>query len=99
MERTLAVSKAGHDRGRVYVVLREAGEYVFLADGEKKTAENPKKKNRKHIQPVLRIPREAEEILNREENLTDREIRRALKLYRKREDMKEQEETVCRKQI
>ena len=45
-----AVSKAGHDQGQMYVVLKEEGDSVLLADGRLKTIESPKKK--KHIQLV-----------------------------------------------
>lgn len=47
-----AVSKAGHDKGVLYVVAAQEGEYVFLCDGRTKTQDKPKKKKVKHIQPV-----------------------------------------------
>lgn len=47
-----AVSKAGHDQGQMYVVLKEEGDSVLLADGRLKTVESPKKKNKKHIHLV-----------------------------------------------
>lgn len=47
-----AVSKAGHDKGKLYIVAAQEGEYVFLCDGRTKTPEKPKKKKRKHIQPI-----------------------------------------------
>ena len=47
-----AVSKAGHDQGQMYVVLKEEGDSVLLADGRLKTIESPKKKNKKHIRLV-----------------------------------------------
>lgn len=47
-----AVSKAGHDKGVLYVVISQEGEYVFLCDGRTKTPDKPKKKKKKHIQPV-----------------------------------------------
>ena len=47
-----AVSKAGHDQGQMYVVLKEEGDSVLLADGRLKTIESPKKKNKTHIQLV-----------------------------------------------
>ena len=47
-----AVSKAGHDQGQMYVVLKEEGDSVLLADGRLKTIESPKKKNKKHRQLV-----------------------------------------------
>lgn len=42
------VSLAGRDRGNVCIVLREEGEYLFLADGRLRPVERPKKKKRKH---------------------------------------------------
>lgn len=47
-----AVSKAGHDKGRMYVIIKEEGDFVYLADGQQKTLEAPKKKRKKHLQPV-----------------------------------------------
>ena len=48
----MAVSLAGHDRNKIYVIVGEEEEYVYLADGRGKTCRNPKKKNRKHIQII-----------------------------------------------
>ena len=47
-----AVSKAGHDKGNLYIVVAQEGEFVFLCDGRTKTPEKPKKKRQKHIQPI-----------------------------------------------
>ncbi len=48
----MAASKAGHDRGKIYLIIREEEEYVYLVDGKSRTFENPKRKNRKHIQVI-----------------------------------------------
>ena len=45
----LASSKAGHDKDKIYVIIKEDTEYVWLADGRIKTVEQPKKKRKKHI--------------------------------------------------
>ncbi len=47
-----AISRAGHDKGVLYVVVAEQGDFVYLSDGRLKPPEKPKKKRRKHIQPV-----------------------------------------------
>jgi len=47
-----AISLAGHDKGQMYVILKEDGEYVYLSDGRLRPIDKPKKKKRKHIQPV-----------------------------------------------
>lgn len=46
------ISKAGHDKGNLYVVAAQEEGYVFLCDGKTKIPEKPKKKKLKHIQPV-----------------------------------------------
>ena len=52
MKGRLAFSKAGHDKGRLYLIVRQEGERVWLADGRTRSVQDPKKKNRKHIQPA-----------------------------------------------
>lgn len=47
-----ATSKAGHDKGKLYVIVACDTEYVWLADGIYKTVEAPKKKRLKHIQII-----------------------------------------------
>ena len=46
-----ARSLAGHDKGRLYIVLEADGKSVLLTDGRYRPVENPKRKNRSHIQP------------------------------------------------
>lgn len=48
----LVSSKAGHDKGTLYVVTAEEGDFVYLCDGRLKTPDKPKKKRRKHVQPI-----------------------------------------------
>lgn len=50
----LARSKAGHDKGQVYVITGEDDTYVYLVDGKSRRLDNPKKKKHKHIQPMNR---------------------------------------------
>lgn len=77
-ERTgvLAKSLAGHDKGELFVIIQEDREYVFLADGKKRSIEEPKRKNKKHIQVVYRG-------LDHKEKLTDEEIRRWIRCYKR----------------
>ena len=50
MEIKLAISRSGHDKDSIYVIVKEEANMVYLADGNLKPLEKPKKKNRKHIQ-------------------------------------------------
>lgn len=52
-------SKAGHDKDTLYVIVGEEKEFVYLSDGRLKKPDAPKKKRRKHIQPVNRTVDEA----------------------------------------
>jgi len=54
----IVISKAGRDRGVVFVVVGIDGEYVLLADGKTRRLENPKRKKDKHIQPTNFVSRE-----------------------------------------
>ena len=49
----LARSKAGHDKGHVYVIYRTDETYVYLIDGNIRTMDKPKKKKKKHVQIIL----------------------------------------------
>ena len=84
-EGLFAISKAGHDKGNIYVIVREDNEYVYVADGVSKTLEKPKKKNKKHIQIIKKKAIEiiADEQQAKAQKLADNEqVKRAIKLYR-----------------
>lgn len=49
----LAISKAGRDKGQIYVIINEDSEYVYLCNGTVRTADKPKKKRKKHVQPIV----------------------------------------------
>ena len=47
-----AVSKAGHDKGRLYVIIEVDDSYVYLADGRLRPLDKLKKKKKKHVQLI-----------------------------------------------
>ena len=49
----LALSTAGHDAGRYYLILSEDGDAVTLADGKHRKLSQPKRKNKKHVKRIL----------------------------------------------
>ncbi len=85
MDIKLAVSRSGHDKDSMYVIIKEEANMVYLADGESKPLEKPKKKNSKHIQVIKKLPKEITEVFT-QENFRNEEIKRAIKLYRRRRD-------------
>ena len=81
-----ARSIAGHDKGKLYIIIGEDKDSLILSDGRLKTVEKPKKKNRKHIQIIkkdcdLLV---AKKIANGDKAVNEA-IKRAIKLY-ERED-------------
>ncbi len=68
---TVVISRAGHDCGRAMLVVRNDGEFLFVADGKERKLEKPKKKNKKHVRATSRVIELA--------GLTDRSLRRTLR--------------------
>lgn len=78
----LAISKAGHDKDALYVVVGQEGDFVFLCDGRLKSPEKPKKKRLKHVQPVNgTVDESLLKKLQSGEKVYAEEIRYALKQY------------------
>ena len=46
---TVVVSCFGHDKGRLYIILKEENGFLYLSDGKHKKLETPKKKKLKHV--------------------------------------------------
>ena len=85
-----ARSLAGHDKGRLYIVLEAGDDEALLADGRLRTLEKPKRKKRKHLQPDYH---RADELLRRKEEghaIRNEDIIQALKA---------KEEGRCQKQM
>ena len=71
----LAKSKAGHDKGHLYVIYDVDETYVYLVDGEIRTINKPKKKKRKHVQIIC--------VKHETEGIDDVAVKRILKLFDK----------------
>lgn len=77
------VSKAGHDKGALYVVTAREGDFVYLCDGRLKMLRAPKKKRCKHVQPINeQIEPELLRRLAGGERVFDEEIKHAIKEYK-----------------
>jgi ribosomal protein L14E/L6E/L27E len=78
----LAKSKAGHDKGQLYVIIDIDDEYVYLVDGIYKTLKKPKKKRKKHIQRINYISETFHTYEEKGREIRDEQIKRIIKLYR-----------------
>ena len=45
----IVLSKAGHDKGELFLVKEIVGEYALICDGKTRKASKPKKKKIKHL--------------------------------------------------
>ena len=80
----LAISRAGHDKDTVYVVIEADDTYFWLVDGKRRTLENPKKKKQMHVQIIKRLPAE---ILEQMQSMTlDAHVRKVLTSYNRSEN-------------
>ena len=80
-----ATSKDGHDKDRLYMIVGEEEEWVYLCDGRLRGVEHPKKKKKKHVQLI----RQKHPI----ENVDDAGIKCILSEYKKTEKTESREES------
>lgn len=76
-----ATSKAGHDKTKLYVIMKEDAEYVYLVDGDLKPLDKPKKKSKKHIQIINKVDETIQNKLETKQIIYNEDIKRAIKLY------------------
>lgn len=86
---TMAKSIAGHDKTEVYVVIREDGDAVYLANGKNRTVTSPKRKKLKHVQLINNIPAEVSAVSEKENDFNDLWIKRVISIYTKSLSTKE----------
>ena len=78
----LAFSKAGHDKGTVYIIVGEDAGNIYVSDGRFKPIEHPKKKNKRHIQPILKgCDEDLRERLKNKQPVRNEEIKRTIKVF------------------
>ena len=83
----LASSKTGRDKDAVYIIIKEEKEYVYLANGLSRKLDNPKKKNKKHIQIIKKMQDPALMEKIREGTADDLEIRMYIKNWYEKQEV------------
>ena len=74
-----AISTAGKDAGKLYIIVGTEKGMLLLADGKERTLANPKKKNVKHVEvPLQEKTKKLKEMIARRERGCDEEIRQTL---------------------
>lgn len=75
-------SKAGHDQGQLYIVVKAEEDFVYLCDGRLKTIEKPKKKRLKHIQRTnAYVKTDLQQKLLQQQAVRNEEMKYAIKEY------------------
>lgn len=73
-------SKQGRDLGKYFLIVELlSDEYVLVADGQTRSIERPKKKNRKHLSLTLQVAEEIAAKLSTDLRVTDEEIAEAVR--------------------
>lgn len=78
----LAVSRAGRDKGRPLIVIRQEDPYVFVADGDLRKIASPKKKKRMHLSMKPHIADDIAPRLRAGQTVFDHELRAAIETFR-----------------
>lgn len=77
-EGSIVRSIAGRDKGGLFIVLSREGEYVFLANGELRKVDRPKRKKLKHIQGTNSVSEFVQNKISTVGKVTNSEVRKAL---------------------
>ena len=71
-------SIAGRDKGGLFIVLAVDAGYAYLADGDLRKTDSPKKKKLKHIQASGNVSEFVKNKLENGQKVTNAELRKAL---------------------
>jgi len=72
---SVVCSLSGHDKGRMYLVVKLDGDFAYVVDGKFRLKDNPKKKRIKHLKDTFTKYKDSDKI----DNLYDYEIATYLK--------------------
>lgn len=75
-------SMAGHDSGSYYAVMRVENGFAYIADGKRRKAEAPKKKNPLHLQKTSAVIDVTD--------ITNKKLRTALRMFGLRAEIAEE---------
>ncbi|MBQ9142277.1 MAG: KOW domain-containing RNA-binding protein [Lachnospiraceae bacterium] len=79
-----ALSKAGHDKDTLYLIVAQENSFVYLCDGKAHTLDKPKKKSLKHVALYkAEVSAEMTKRIVEKEKIFDHEIKYAIKMQEK----------------
>ncbi|MCI9086453.1 MAG: RNA-binding protein [Clostridia bacterium] len=78
VEGSIVRSIAGRDKGSLFIVISREGDYVYLANGELRKVDRPKRKKLKHLQGTKSVSEFVQNKLAAVGKVTNSEVRKAL---------------------
>lgn len=76
-----ALSKVGHDKNVLYVIIAQDAKYLYLCDGKFHTLEKPKKKFLRHVAVYKDcVESELQQRIINKEKVFDHEIKYAIRI-------------------
>ena len=75
-----ARSLAGHDKGKLYIIIEADEAYVYLSDGRLRPLDKLKKKKLRHIQTDYGVSAVLQERMGEQLPIRDEDIRKAIKV-------------------
>lgn len=72
---------AGREKGEIFLILKADEEYAYIINGQTRTIEKPKKKNKKHLHLLCKSELTNFDIC--QERLTDAHVKKFLNNYNK----------------
>jgi len=85
----IVFSKAGRDKDQFFIVIDYNQPYAYLVDGASRRLENPKKKKEKHIKVTSYIDEDLQELLEKNSQITNADIRKSLSRFIQEADHKQ----------
>lgn len=74
-------SKAGHDKGDLFLIIKIENDFVYIANGKRRTIEKPKRKKIKHIQIINSVDTNIKDMLETEDYILDADLRKAIRKH------------------
>lgn len=85
----IVFSKAGRDKDKFFIVIDYSQPYAYLVDGASRRLESPKKKKEKHIKVTSYIDETLQELLEKNSQITNADIRKSLSRFIQEADHKQ----------
>ena len=78
----LVESRAGHDKGSLYIVTDMDDKFIYVCDGKTRTVDRPKKKKEKHVAKKSGVPEIIAKKLYDGKPVMNEDIKRVIKIWR-----------------